>query len=57
MDYLVDCQCTHDLTRHDEHGCHGNDELCECKRTKHEALDAAIEGARANPWARAASGE
>ena len=50
MDYLVDCQCAHDLTRHDESGCHGNGLPCGCNRTKLEALDAAIEQARINPW-------
>ena len=50
MDYLVDCQCTHDLTRHDETGCRGDAGRCSCKRTKLEALDAAIELARVSPW-------
>ena len=50
MDYLVNCRCTHDLTRHDESGCDGNGEPCGCHRTKLEALDSAIEQARLNPW-------
>ncbi len=51
MDYLIDCTCTHDLTRHDSSGCRGSGEPCGCRRTKLEALDAAIEIARVNPWA------
>ncbi|MEA2689603.1 MAG: hypothetical protein QOJ39_3762 [Candidatus Eremiobacteraeota bacterium] len=50
MDYLVDCRCTHDLTRHDDSGCHGSGEPCGCARTKLEALDSAIDQARLNPW-------
>jgi hypothetical protein len=50
MDYLIDCLCGHDLTRHDESGCSGNDSSCRCVRTKLGALDSAIEQARINPW-------
>jgi hypothetical protein len=50
MDYLVDCQCGHDLTRHDEAGCRGTGSPCTCVRNKLEALDSAIEKARINPW-------
>jgi hypothetical protein len=50
MDYLIDCVCGHDLTRHDESGCLGNDLSCACVRTKLDALDSAIEQARINPW-------
>ena len=51
MDYLIDCVCGHDLTRHDESGCLGNDSSsCTCVRTKLDALDSAIERARINPW-------
>ena len=51
MDYLIDCVCGHDLTRHDESGCRGNDSSkCSCARTKLDALDGAIEAARTNPW-------
>lgn len=50
MDYLVDCQCAHDLTRHDENGCRGDGSPCGCTRTRLEALDAAIEQARKSPW-------
>jgi hypothetical protein len=50
MDYLIDCLCGHDLTRHDESGCSGNDSSCRCARTKLGALDSAIEQARINPW-------
>ena len=49
MDYLIDCLCGHDLTRHDESGCSGNSS-CTCVRTKLDALDSAIEQARINPW-------
>ena len=50
VDYLIDCVCGHDLTRHDESGCLGNDFSCPCVRTKLDALDSAIEQARTNPW-------
>jgi hypothetical protein len=50
MDYLIDCLCGHDLTRHDESGCSGNGSSCTCVRTKLDALDSAIEAARINPW-------
>jgi hypothetical protein len=50
MDYLVDCKCTHDLTQHDDLGCHGDHRRCRCPRTKLQALDAAIDIARTNPW-------
>ena len=50
MDYLIDCLCGHDLTRHDESGCSGNGPTCPCVRTKFDALDSAIEQARINPW-------
>jgi hypothetical protein len=50
MDYLIDCLCGHDLTRHDESGCRGNDSRCTCLRTKLSALDSAIQQARINPW-------
>jgi hypothetical protein len=50
MDYLIDCVCGHDLTRHDESGCLGNHSSCTCVRTKLDALDSAIEAARINPW-------
>ncbi len=50
MDYLIDCECGHDLTRHDESGCLGNDSHCACVRTKLDALASAIERARINPW-------
>jgi hypothetical protein len=49
MEYLVDCQCSHDLSLHDHAGCRGSG--CFCRRTKRQALDAAIEDARKNPWA------
>jgi hypothetical protein len=51
MDYLIDCECGHDLTRHDDSGCVGSDRKCHCGRTKLQALDAAIDVARVNPWA------
>jgi hypothetical protein len=51
MDYLIECVCRHDLTRHDETGCRGNDSFCPCMRTKLEALDGAIEAARGSFWA------
>lgn len=50
MDYLIDCVCGHDLTRHDESGCLGNDSSCTCVRTRIDALDSAIDQARINPW-------
>ena len=50
MDYLVECRCTHDLTRHDEGGCCGDGGRCSCKRTKLEALESAIDLARTSPW-------
>jgi hypothetical protein len=50
MDYLIDCVCGHDLTRHTESGCRGNNSPCPCGRTKLDALDGAIEAARINPW-------
>ena len=51
MDYLVDCVCGHDLTRHDESGCLGNDSSsCRCVKTKFDALNSAIVQARINPW-------
>ena len=52
MDYLVDCQCNHDLTLHDGSRCRGDNGRCICTRTKLEALDAAIELARVSPWTR-----
>jgi hypothetical protein len=52
MQYLIDCVCGHDLTRHDQLGCHGNDWHCACARTRSQALESAIEQARINPWAR-----
>jgi hypothetical protein len=52
MEYLIDCTCGHDLTRHDESGCRANDSSCICERTKLEALDSAIDQARVNPWGR-----
>ena len=51
MDYLVDCECTHDLEHHDWSGCRGSRGACSCRRTKLEALDGAIELAGVNPWA------
>ena len=50
MDYLIDCLCGHDLTRHNESGCSGNGSSCTCERTKLDALDSAIDQARINPW-------
>ena len=50
MDYLINCVCGHDLTRHDGSGCLGNDSHCPCVRTKLDALDSAIDLARVNPW-------
>jgi hypothetical protein len=50
VDYLIDCLCGHDLTRHDESGCSGTNSSCTCVRTKLGALDSAIEKARVNPW-------
>jgi hypothetical protein len=50
MDYLIDCTCGHDLTRHDESGCRGRDSFCACERSKLQALDSAIDQARVNPW-------
>ena len=50
MDYLIDCLCGHDLTRHDASGCSGSGSTCTCVRTKVDALDSAIEAARVNPW-------
>ena len=50
MDYLIDCTCGHDLTRHDETGCRANDSSCACERNKLAALDSAIDQARVNPW-------
>lgn len=50
MDYLIDCVCGHDLTRHDESGCRGHDSSCACGRTKLDALDSAVQEARINPW-------
>jgi hypothetical protein len=50
MDYLIDCVCGHDLTRHSASGCSGNDSSCTCVRTKLDALDSAIDRARINPW-------
>ena len=50
MDYLIDCVCGHDLTRHNESGCFGNDSSCKCVRTRLDALDSAIDQARINPW-------
>ena len=51
MDYLIDCVCGHDLTRHGESGCRGNGASCPCASTRLEALDGAIEQARSSPWA------
>lgn len=50
MDYLIQCKCDHDLTRHDERGCHAGG--CWCSRSRAQALDAAIDVARVDPWAR-----
>lgn len=50
MDYLVHCECGHDLASHREHGCRARSD-CACRRTKLEALDSAIAIARGNPWA------
>ena len=50
MEYLIDCTCGHDLTRHDESGCRANDSSCPCERNKLQALDSAIDQARVNPW-------
>jgi len=50
VDYLIDCVCGHDLTRHDGSGCSGNNSSCTCVKTKLDALDCAIEQARVNPW-------
>lgn len=50
MDYLIDCPCGHDLTRHGPSGCTGRDSHCACTRSKLAALDGAIERARVNTW-------
>ena len=50
MDYLIDCVCGHDLTRHGQAGCSGNNSSCTCVRTRLDALDGAIDQARINPW-------
>jgi hypothetical protein len=51
VDYLIDCACGHDLTRHGEAGCRANDSSCACMRTRLQALDGAIERARITAWA------
>lgn len=51
MEYLVDCECSHDLEHHDSSGCRGSRGTCGCRRTKFEALNGAIDLASVNPWA------
>jgi hypothetical protein len=52
MKYLVYCTCGHALDRHASEGCGGEPPFlrCACDHTELEALDAAIEHARRNPW-------
>ena len=51
MQYLVLCTCYHNLERHDETGCMGDDaHACPCVLDKGAALDAAISAAANDNW-------
>lgn len=51
MQRLVLCACGHDLGAHAARGCGGDrDRSCTCRCNEDEALEAAIERARIDPW-------